>query len=352
MGLNKEYIVVKNNILNEMRAGFTIGEYRLFCTFLSRINPKNAETNKVQFSLAEYSKLMELNRPKRGDIEPLAKRLVEKSVKLEEPNGGFGYYCLFTTFRLIQNDDKIWIVDIACHPDLTPYLFENKKRFFKYKLYNTIYLNSYNQMRIYELLKQYEKIGEREISLEALFDFLGIKPQEWIYFRRDVILVAQKALEENTDIKFEFKRITKGKKTVAVKFFIFHNENFLDQLRIENFISMDDVELDEDEGFTLENNIQKFESKSLEFLAEACNFEFTETEMQVLFDLVAQIVPAANKSNGENLQLLRYDYLLRKYNELKYRAEKNAEENNPIKNRFGYLKRIIESEAEAIRQYT
>lgn len=47
-------------------------------------------------------------------------------------------------------------------------MFDFKERYFKYELWNALSLSSPNQIRMYEILKQYEKIGQRIIQLDEL----------------------------------------------------------------------------------------------------------------------------------------------------------------------------------------
>jgi hypothetical protein len=78
-------------------------------------------------------------------------------------------------------------------------------------------------MRIYELLKQYEKIGNRTFDIQTLRNTLGILENEYIRFvdfRRRVLKVAQQELAEKTDISFEWEEEKKNQKCVAITFII------------------------------------------------------------------------------------------------------------------------------------
>lgn len=54
-----------------------------------------------------------------------------------------------------------------------PYLLQLKERFTRYELKNILYFKNKYSIRIYELLKQYEKIGKREINIKELRGYLG-----------------------------------------------------------------------------------------------------------------------------------------------------------------------------------
>ena len=92
-------------------------------------------------------------------------------------------------------------IELKFNDDLKPMLLELKKLFNKYDIKNIIPLRSVFSFRIFELLKQYESIGHREIRLEHLKEMLGIENKYSLYanFKRKVILQAQKDLVVSQD---------------------------------------------------------------------------------------------------------------------------------------------------------
>ena len=76
----------------------------------------------------------------------------------------------------------------------------------------------------------------------------------------------------------------------------------------------------------------------MEFLADACNNEFNETEMTVLNDLIIKLYPFGTSETE------KYSFLYRKYNELNIRAARSDLE--PIKSRFGWLKNSLQREVD------
>ncbi len=83
-----------------------------------------------------------------------------------------------------------------------------------------IKLKSTYSIRIYELLKQYEHIRERTISLESLryyLDAIDVYPN-YANFKQRVLKHSQKELNQKTDISFEFEEIKSGRKVQRIKF--------------------------------------------------------------------------------------------------------------------------------------
>ncbi len=191
---------------------------------------------------------------------------------------------------------------------------------------------------MYEILKQYEKSGERTLSVIELRELLGIGKDEypqWERFRVRVLESCQKALSESTDIKFNYepdKKRGPGGKILKLKFLISKNEDYIDQLTLEEFIAMKDDDNPEPETLAPRNKHDEL----IDLLSDACDNEFTQEEMEIVFGLVVKACPSPPGQIG----LEHADYLRQKYLELKYRASKEK-----ITRRFGYLKRMIETEA-------
>ncbi len=349
MELDVKKTVKKSNVLNELRnANTTMAEYRLFCVYLAHL-PMNTEDNKVVFSLAEYARISGLDRPRYIDIKEQAQNIVGTTATLPNEDGGFSVYSLFLDFKLYKEDEQ-WMVSLECNPKLAPMIREQRGRFLRYKLYNTIYLKSYNQQRIYELLKQYEKIGERIIDLQDLREFLSVSKDEypvWGVFARDVLKVAQRALKKNTDICFDFEPVKKGRKVTAVKFIIKSNDGYVDQLHIDDFLPPTEIECEDGREFEViaaqpydpvlfRGPEHEYSEPYLRFLAEACDYEFDEPDMREIQLLLKDKVPSVISLSVSDNQLRNYEFLQKAYAALNAQAKRDD-----IADRFKYIKGIL-----------
>ena len=284
--------VKKSNILNEMRnANCSLVEYRLFCVYMAHL-PMNSDDNKVTFKLADYARIVGLDRPRKEDLEEQAHNLVSKTMQLDDKEtGGFEVVPMFQRFKLTHEMDG-WYVTLECNNQIAPKIKEHKGYFLRYKLYNTIYLKSFNQHRIYELLKQYEVVGARLLDLKTLRELLSIEEDEypvWYDFSSKVLKVAQKALKEHTDICFDYEPIKKGRKVTAVKFIIQKNEKFIDQLRIDNFMpetddcyDPDDYDADSFEVVAEDPGIEESDPSEENLFATVCPDGFTAEEVEAI----------------------------------------------------------------------
>lgn len=327
--IKENYIVTKQNVLNEIRANsMTLQELRFFSIYLSRINPKDTATRTVRFAISDFQAIMELGRINIDYMKQTTNSLLCKVVNVPTESGGYTGFQLFKRCRVDLDDNNEWYIEIDAHDDALPLLFEFKEKYFSYHLWNALRLKSPNQLRMYEILKQYEHIGSRVLSIEELRNLLGIGKKEYLRFNNfkpRVLDACQQALAENTDIKFTYEPCGKrgsGGKILFLKFYIHKNNDYIDQLTLDKFI----------EENSLPAELESVYDERISFLCNACEDEFSKNEIIVLYDLMIEHLPYS--IIHEDLEC--YDYLSRKYNEMKMRAEKSK-----ITHRLGYMKKLI-----------
>jgi len=347
--------VNKSNALNEVRNNrMSISQMRLFTIYLSKINPLNIESREVIFKLDEYTKIMQFKQTNTTRLIKTAEDLLGITIKYWDKTGeyssdgltGFVMSQLFKRFRLFKGENNEWYVSIDCHDDAVKLMFDLQKYYFKYELWNALQLTSFNQQRMYELLKQYEKIGERVVTVKDLREWLGLKNDDyprWDNFKKRVLDASQEALARYTDIQFKWEIAGKrgqGGKINSIKFIIEKNNDYVRQITLDDYLlEQDNPEYEHKEPEEFErpedeeiHTSDKETDTYLDFYSEACDNEYSNDEIQVLHDLLKDIVP------GELLSTERYDYLRSKYHEMQSRKPKQS--------RFGYLKKIIKADLE------
>jgi plasmid replication initiation protein len=348
--LKKNYLVEKRNVLNEIRANnMSLQELRFFAIYLSKINPRDINTRIVRFPMDDFKAIMELAAVKPNYLQRVTDSLLCKVVNVPTERGGYESFQLFKRCRVDKDENSQWYVEIDAHDDALPLMFDFKRDYFSYPLFNALRLRSPNQIRMYELLRQYRKPGVRIYSLAELKKDLWLNANEYpLYanFRRDVLDVCQKALLEHTDIKFIYEPHGKkgpGGKILQLKFIIEENKNYIDQLTLDMFIDerkaaendvvdLDAINSDEADELLELGRITRKEDK-LVFLREAVNNEFSIKQITILYDIVIQDMPLL--VHGDDW-IKCYHHFMAKYN---YMKEK--ESRGELKYPFGYLKSII-----------
>lgn len=249
--IDKEHVVMKRNVLNEIRANtMSLQELRFFSIYLSKINPNDVNTRVVRFPLEDFKSIMELGRINTEHMKAATNSLLGKVINVPNDSGGYTGFQLFKQCVVDVDEYGEWYVEIDSHDKALPLMFEFRDRYFTYKLWNALRLKSSNQLRMYELLKQYERIGYRVLPVEELKSLLGIEKQEYARydnFKRWVLDACRAALTENTDITFTYEpygKRGKGGKVVQLKFLIRKNDGFIDPVSLAEFIQHNKIDGD------------------------------------------------------------------------------------------------------------
>jgi len=220
-GENMEHkLIRKSNLLIEASYKLTLVEQRIVMILASMIKQEDDEFKKYQLNIKEFAGLLDLkNKDEYSHVQSVTKKLLTRAFTIKMPGALLQIGWLSSAKYL----DGQGIVELCFDPQLKPYLLQLKDRFTSYRLRNVIQLRSSFSIRIYELLKQYEKLGERTFLLETLREYLGLEESQYkLYgdFKRKIILVAQTELSEKTDLSFEFEEIKVSRRVGKIRFII------------------------------------------------------------------------------------------------------------------------------------
>ena len=341
--LFEKAIVQKQNILNEIRSNnLTLQELRFFSIYLSKINPYDKSTRTVTFKLTDFQKIMDFKRLNIEQLKAATDSLLTKLVHIPKESGGYTTFQLFKECTIDKDSGGEWYVSIDAHDKSLPLMFDFKDRYFKYELWNALRLKSANQIRMYEILKQYETIGKREIKVDDLRELLGIAPNEyprWDRFKDRVIDSCQQALKQFTDICYTYERgkTGTGGKWITIIFYISKNIEYDGQmtmleLDLQNYIDLDALKEPKPEK-TIEPDP---ELGDLGFYSSACGDEFTTAQMESIIQIVNQIQLPQHEYGAS---IAKYHFLLEHYSRFKAITE-----STDIRNRYSYFYAIIKAE--------
>lgn len=221
--MSKHMLVTKSNNLIEARYKLTVEEQRLILFLVSMIQPTDEDFKSYTIKVKDFMQLVDVkNKGIYKQFITISESLSGKTVTIKKENSTLVTSWL-SSAEYFDNQGKI---EISFDPKLKPYLLKLKNNFTTYKLENIIKLKSFYSIRIYELLKQYEKLQERVFTIEQLRNCLCIDNNQYpLYgnFKQKVLNVAKKELKEKTDIYFDIEEIKKERKIEKIKFIIYKN---------------------------------------------------------------------------------------------------------------------------------
>jgi plasmid replication initiation protein len=187
---------------------------------ISDIKPDDKDFKKYQYKISDI--LEWINIEDKGfykKLREITRRLLSRTITIKQDN------VLFQTNWLAgaKYYFKEGVIELTFHPDLKPYLLQLQKCFTQYALRNVLELKSKYAFRLYELLKQYQSIGKRKLSVSELRDLLGVEQGElklWVHFKTRVLEIAKREINQKTDLEINYKTEKVGRRIEYIIFSI------------------------------------------------------------------------------------------------------------------------------------
>ena len=219
-----ENLIFKSNDLIEAKYRLTVNEQRLTMALISMIRKEDEDLYRYEFTIPQLLDLLNLTKDKNPEprLRDIVKTLHDR--KLILIHGSREMHLRWIEAPIFDWDKRFITFRIA--PELRPYLIQLKGRFTAFSLDNVQLKREYS-FRMYELLKQYERIKKRVIPLSQLREMLLIQDGEYkLYadFKRRIIVPAQNEINSKTDISFNFEEIKTGRKVSAISFTILNRD--------------------------------------------------------------------------------------------------------------------------------
>ncbi|BDD07461.1 replication initiation protein [Aureibacter tunicatorum] len=219
----RDYKIVKSNkFINSRQPNISLNAQRVLIFAMAMIKPEDHILKAIDVPIrlvlgkSADDKLQGYDYKK---VREAAKELMDLKIEVEGDDGAW------EEINFIQKSSGkagVSYISIKFSDDVREFLLDLKDNYTSYVL-NSVYnfKNPYS-LRIYELCKQYLKIGKREISVDKLKFLLSIenKHNRWSNFKQNVIDKSCNEINEFSDILISFDEIKTGRKITGLVFYI------------------------------------------------------------------------------------------------------------------------------------
>lgn len=218
--------VVKSNKMIESMYHLSAVEQKLILSLCSKIKNTDNVFNCFDLSVKEFANFMnidnkdfELNRTLKKKCEELA----AKTLTINKGTAKNPKLYIFNWFHHIQYEPGKGMISMQFHESLEPYLLNLQEKYTKYRLGYVMNFKYEHSFRIYELMKEYEKIGERTLPLDELKNMLFTQKdnsyQKYSHFKARVINKALEEINKFSDLNVTLiKEEKQGKKVIGLVF--------------------------------------------------------------------------------------------------------------------------------------
>ena len=211
-------LIVKHNEIIEGKYNMSITEVKIIAKLTSVIQKEDDDFKRYMFKASDILKELNMGDDNYAALKESIDKLVVRKIELRQESS-----TLTTTFLSSAEYFENSMIELEFSPKLKPYLLQLKNNFTKYYLEDILTLKSFYAVRIYEILKQYEKIKERTISIDDLKEMLKVTEKSYnLYsnFKAKVLAISEREINEKTDLNISYEEIKSGKKVTSIKFHI------------------------------------------------------------------------------------------------------------------------------------
>ena len=221
-------LVVKSNKLIQASYRLTLTEQRIILYAIAKFRKQNRQimaTDKIVVDPYEFAELYDINpRFVYAALKEATNDLFKREVTIYETDPTTGKDISIQTRWIWERgySDELNYSHIKFSPRVIGYFHNLEKSFTKYSIQAIANLNSIYAVRLYELLKQFEQVKYRDITISDLRNLFQLEDEYQIFadFKKRVIDKSIKQINTSTDIKVSYIQIKRGRNVIGFKFSI------------------------------------------------------------------------------------------------------------------------------------
>ncbi|MCE5222280.1 MAG: replication initiation protein [Clostridium sp.] len=226
--INNNWIYQSNKLI-EASYTLTVIEQKIIRLLASMIKKDDDDFKEYEFKTKDLIKILNTSDSRfYRDIDNITDLIMQRIIKIKDVNTGeFEKYHWIDVCKY-----KNGILKLKINRELKPF-YLSLDWYTKYQLKNIMQFKSTYSFRLYELLKQYEKISNRLITIDNLRAVLDIDKTQYPKYanlKQKVINVAVKEVNLKTDIDFTLEEIKTGRKVTSIKFNIKKKKNVQNEI--------------------------------------------------------------------------------------------------------------------------
>lgn len=236
----KKGIVRLHNNFVEAIYSLSVDAKKLLLSIILHIQPDN----KIQITRKEIMQeigidLKNLN-PKHR--EAIIEELMTKIITIRDKDDPDNNWVKMQLLMLTKYEDGLLTTSI--YPELFPYFKEAQERLFtRFNIQNIKPLTSIHAIRMYELAKQFDDTGWREIDLENFKKMMKLegKYKQVKDLKKRVLEPAKRQINDRTDINIDYELIKQGRKYTKIRLKISKNKQRIERKENKKLIDQNNL---------------------------------------------------------------------------------------------------------------
>lgn len=317
--------VVQSNYLIENKPKMSLDELKMFSTLVATVNKDDQDFKNIKVKVTDVIDLWEI--PQKNayrQVKTVLAGLLDKKFPLERiRDDGKREIQMATYISKFTYGEGDGYATVVVDPMFKPFLLDLKEKYTLYGIDDVLKLESSPAIRTYELLMQYELLGQRSFTVEDYKKKVGIADKykgNNANLKKYVLDRVVQEISEKTQIMTRYDLAGRGEKAVIT--FIIIKKN--------------------DAGIPV-NETKSFGEKEKDMLMQLLKTEF---DMDTMFpdDQIRRAINIATKGVKDQKDIIgRYKIIGDAL--LEFRDRKRVTE---IKSEWAYFKKILEAKVELL----
>lgn len=225
-------LVVKSNALINAMFDLSLQGNRFLAFAISLLDRSQdfdaSRPVEVEIPVLEFAQAFDMDQKSAyREIESLADQLQRKIIQIQPDQAAGGHRIkvgLITRQKYLDGEGRVWIKFDEC---LIPHLIGLTSHFTKYRIKDVYQFSRASTWRVYELLKQYKDIGQREIEIEEFKRMTATtgkypRPTD---LKRYVLDPAILEINQTSDIQIQYDQKKRGRRVISFLFIIRDNQS-------------------------------------------------------------------------------------------------------------------------------
>jgi plasmid replication initiation protein len=218
--MNKDLEIRQHNALTNARYEYTELQLDLFFFLVSKLR-KDQKSYTYELNIKELSTLT----GKKYDLAYLRRATEDMGSRMFEVETPERHVQLWM-FRSVEYLKGLGIIEVSLSDKIIPYLFEIQSNFTSYGLASALRLTSKYAKRIYPICSQWKDLGEtKKHDIQEFKRMLGILDDKGLDkmprtsdFRKSVLDIAVKQINEHTELHISYELEKRGKTFTNITF--------------------------------------------------------------------------------------------------------------------------------------
>lgn len=246
LDLTKNKKVIMSNDAITGKQAMDLREAKLLRLLIMQINMKDKNLMEYKASIKEIADCLEVDGSNLyRDIQKICDSLTTRrlGIKTDDPKKQWKFY----PWMSMAEYDGAGTLILGLNEKIRPFVIGLNTLFTQYEMIDILKINSFYALRIYELLKmEFTKFLKKKHAFEfTIQELREITDTEEKFkqigsFRRNVIDIAEREINEKTDISIKVEEIKKSRKYIGFRFIV-TEEKSIQALDLEPETSADPV---------------------------------------------------------------------------------------------------------------